>query len=270
MPRPPPILAGKDFAAPSVFEPENLLREARRQKNLPSASVPEICILDPDGDILRALCKTGRARRSAGWACYHTDLYEFEHAGERFGIIGCAVGASFAVLLAEQLFASGCRLLVSMTSAGQIVPQGPPPYFILIDRALRDEGTSYHYLAPADFAEADETLVKAAIRAFASENQPIYRGASWTTDAPFRETAAAIERCRARNILAVEMEAAALYAFAQACGRPILCFAHVTNQMAVFEGDFEKGEADGSAASLDVIATAARAWRGLDHRAETR
>src|SRR6266404_1437792 len=74
----PPILAGKDFAAPSVFQPENLLREARRQKNLPSAAVPEVCLLDPDGDIVRALAKTGRSCRSAGWACYHTDLYEFE------------------------------------------------------------------------------------------------------------------------------------------------------------------------------------------------
>ena len=49
-------------------------------------------------------------------------------------------------------------------------------------------------------------------------------------------------------------------------GKPVLCFAHVTNQMAVVEGDFEKGEADGSAASLEVIATVARAWRG-SHRA---
>jgi hypothetical protein len=59
------------------------------------------------------------------------------------------------------------------------------------------------------------------------------------------------------------MEAAALYAFAQMRRKPVLCFAHVTNQMAVVEGDFEKGEADGSAASLAVIAIAARAWRGL-------
>src|SRR5436305_9503537 len=161
---PPPILAGKDFTAPSVFEPANLLREARRQKNLPSAAVPEICLLDPDGDIVRTLIKAGRTRRSAGWACYHTELYEFEHGGERFGIIGCAVGASFAVLLAEQLFVSGCRFLVSMTSAGQIVEQGPPPYFILIDRALREEGTSYHYLPPAEFAEADEALVETAMQ----------------------------------------------------------------------------------------------------------
>ena len=75
---------------------------------------------------------------------------------------------------------------------------------------------------------------------------PVYRGASWTTDAPFRETAAAIEANRARDILAVEMEAAALYAFARARGKPVLCLAHVTNQMAVSSGDFEKGEADGA------------------------
>jgi len=262
----PPILAGKHFSAPSVFEPENLLREARRQKNLPSTEVPEICILDPDGDIVRTLCKAGRTRRSPDWACYHTELYEFEHAGELFGIIGCAVGASFAVLLAEQLFVSGCRLLISMTSAGQIVEHAPPPYFILIDRALRDEGTSYHYLPPAEFVVAEERLVEAAMEECSALAQPLHRGASWTTDAPFRETAAAIEDCRARNILAVEMEAAGLYAFAQARNKPILCFAHVTNQMAVDEGDFEKGEADGSIASLSVIAAAVRGWRRLVER----
>jgi len=259
----PPILMGKDFAAPSVFEPENLLREARRQRDLSSGKVPDICILDPDGDIVRALRNAGRTRRSPGWACYHTDLFEFEHGSEGFGIIGCAVGASFAVLLAEQLFASGCRFLVSMTSAGQIVEHAPPPYFVLIERALRDEGTSYHYLPPAEFAAADERLVDAAANALAASGQRVARGACWTTDAPFRETASAIQSCRARNILAVEMEAAGLYAFARARRRPVLCFAHVTNQMAVNEGDFEKGEADGSSGSLSVIATAAHAWRRL-------
>ncbi len=192
----PPILIGKDFAAPSIFEPENLLREARRQRGLASGKVPDICILDPDGDIVRALVKAGRTRHSQGWACYHTDLYEFEHSGEGFGIIGCAVGASFAVLVAEQLFASGCRFLVSMTSAGQIVEQASPPYFVLIDRALRDEGTSYHYLPPAEFVAADERLVEAAANALAASGRPVSRGACWTTDAPFRETAAAIELCR--------------------------------------------------------------------------
>ena len=65
-------------------------------------------------------------------------------AGQVVGIVGCAVGGPYAVLVAEQMFASGCRLLISVTSAGQIVGVREPPYFIMIDRALRDEGTSYH------------------------------------------------------------------------------------------------------------------------------
>jgi uridine phosphorylase len=260
----PPILAGKEFSAPSVFEPANLLREARRQKGLADATIPEVCILDPDGDMLRWLRRGGRASLSPAWACYHTDLYEFDCGPEHFGVIGCAVGASFAVLLAEQLFVSGCRFLISVTSAGQIVSRGATPYFVVIDRALRDEGTSYHYLPAAEFAEADPALVAAAMEALRQSENRIYCGATWTTDAPFRETAGAIEQCRARGILAVEMEAAALYAFAQVRQKPVLCLAHVTNQMAVEGGDFEKGDADGAVASMAVIAAVAQAWRGLD------
>src|SRR6266487_2985028 len=68
----------------------------------------------------------------------------------------------------------------------------------------------------------------------------MYAGASWTTDAPFRETEAMIEACRANGILAVEMEAAALYALAAAQQRDIICFAHVTNVMGQGAEDFEK------------------------------
>jgi uridine phosphorylase len=56
-------------------------------------------------------------------------------------------------LVAEELFACGCRVLISITSAGQIDAAGSTPYFVVIDRALRDEGTSYHYARPAAFAE---------------------------------------------------------------------------------------------------------------------
>ena len=256
---PPGILALKQYAAPSVFRPENLLREARRQRGLADEPVPAICALDPDGDIVRTLRAGGRSRRSTAWACYHTDMDVTEHAGVTIGIVGVAVGAPFAVLVAEQLFAAGCRLLVSVTSAGQITPIGPTPYFVLIDRALRDEGTSHHYLPPSVFVDADAALADRAFAALAALPIQVHRGTVWTTDAPYRETEAAIAAARAHGALAVEMEAAALYAFARARGRDVLCFAHVTNQMARSEGDFEKGEADGTRDALDVIATTARA-----------
>jgi len=263
----PPILSHKHYDAASTFKPENLLREARRQKGLPEAPVPEICILDPDGDMVRYLCNAGLAVRHPGWACYHTDLYIFREGGHEYGILGCIVGAAFAVLVAEELFASGCRFLVSMTSSGQILPVQAPPYFMVIDRALRDEGTSYHYLPPSDYSEAPVHLTLLAKEALTAAGIPIRSGATWTTDAPFRETEKAIEVAKNAGILAVEMEAAALYAFAKARDCAVLCFAHVTNQMGRIEGDFEKGVADGAKESLRVIALAVASWRAkrCDH-----
>jgi uridine phosphorylase len=257
------IVSGKSYKAPSVFRPEALLREARRQRQLPLVAVPEICMLDPDGDVVRHLKRSGASRTHEGWACYHTELLAFDLAGfGEVGIIGCAVGAPFAVLLAEQLFASGCRLLVSITSAGQITSIGPTPYFVLIDRALRDEGTSYHYLPPSTYAEGPDAtlLARVADRVRAPPAITLHRGTTWTTDAPYRETDVAISRARDLGALAVEMEAAALYAFSTATGHPVVCFAYVTNAMAQSEGDFEKGEADGAKATLAVVSAASRAW----------
>jgi uridine phosphorylase len=257
----PPILAGKHYGEASAFVPENLLREARRQKGLVDSSVPEICVLDPDGDIVRQCRAAGRAVRDPGWACYHTELHRVTDRGLELGLVPCAVGASFAVLVAEQLFASGCKLLISVTSSGQLVELRAPPYFILIEKALRDEGTSYHYLPPAEYAGAPPAVLAAMSGAFDGLRLPVMRGATWTTDAPFRETASAIAAMAAAGALAVEMEAAALYAFADARQKPVVCFAHVTNQMARMVGDFEKGEADGSVDALALIVSAAAAWR---------
>ncbi len=257
----PPILSDKHPAEAPVFRPENLLREGRRQRDLPKGEVPEICFLDPDGDIARWLIAQKQAKRSPYWACYHTELYVFELDGRQIGVIGNAVGASFAVLLAEQLFVSGCELLVSITSAGQIAEELETPCFVLIDKALRDEGTSYHYLRPSDYSPAPEAMLAKLAGAFEGLDFAVIEGASWTTDAPYRETESAIVANRARGVLAVEMEAAALYAFAAAHDRSVICFAHITNQMAQAGDDFEKGEADGALASLALLASVVKAVR---------
>src|ERR1700688_446324 len=250
----PPILDNKHTTMPSVFTPAALLREARRQKGHDALEVPQVCILDPDGDLVRQLRQTGAARRFTGWPCYHTELDTFELGGHYVGIVGRVVGASFAVLVAEELFASGCQLLVSLTSAGQITPSARPPYFVVIDRALRDEGTSYHYAPPEEVAKADPQLVAAAMHGLTARGLRAVVGASWTTDAPFRETAESIEAARAKGILAVEMEAAALYAFARSADARILCLAHVTNTMGQTGDDFEKGEADGTRDAMAALA----------------
>ena len=108
-----PILDHKHPDQPSVFDPANLLREARRQKAVPLGNVPEICILDPDGDLSRQLQDQG-ARRNPHWACYHTEMFALEMGSEIVGVVGCAAVASFGGLVAEQLFSTGCALRSSV------------------------------------------------------------------------------------------------------------------------------------------------------------
>ena len=256
----PPFATATDHDEPSVFQVENLLREARRQRHLGSTTVPTVCLLDPDGDVVRHLAPLGRATRRTDWACYHSEFWTTHHDGVEIGIVPCAVGAPYAVLVAEELAASGCRLLVSVTSAGTINPLGAPPYFVLIERAWRDEGTSHRYLAPGEWATIPEHLAAILDGAFDELGEPVHRGASWTTDAPFRETASAIERARAAGVHAVEMEAAALYAYAEARQRDVVCIAHVTNTMATDGDDFEKGHDNGTDRILRLVTAVAARW----------
>lgn len=247
------ILENKYYQEPSVFTPENLLREARRQKSIEQCQIPNVCILDPDGDLVEYLLRTGQAKLNKCWACYHTKLYTVTYKELEFGIVGCVVGSSFAVLVAEELFASGCQLLLSVTSAGIINPPQNNSRFILIDQTIRDEGTSYHYLSPNEDASIDYKLLKALLSSFNDSSLSVEIGTSWTTDAPFRETTSAIEFAKSKKVTCVEMEAAALYAFAKVKQKNVICFAHLTNTMAQSEGDFEKGEEMGSIDTLELI-----------------
>ena len=76
---------------------------------------------------------------------------------------------------------------------------------------------------------------------------------SWTTDAPYRETQSAIKEMKIKKVTCVEMESSALYAFAKAKNKDVICFAHLTNTMAQQKGDFEKGDDFGSLDTLKLV-----------------
>lgn len=247
------ILKNKAYKAPSVFLPENLLREARRQKNVQECNVPKICVLDPDGDLVDYYLKKGDIKKNNCWACYHSSLYTVNINEIEIGIIPCIVGASYAVLVAEQLFVSGCEYLISVTSAGIISPPITDKRFALITDAIRDEGTSYHYLPMETPSTIPQAIFNKLNQNLQDKTCPWFNAKSWTTDAPYRETKTAISAMKKENVTCVEMEAAALYAFAQAKNKNVICFAHLTNTMAQMEGDFEKGENFGSIDTMNLL-----------------
>lgn len=257
----PPILRGKAHQEASVFTAGNLLREARRQRRLSQVRVPAACLLDPDGDVIRHLAGRGAAAQQPSWACYHTRLWTTSWAGVKLGVVPFAVGGPFAVLVAEELAACGAELVISVSSAGRVVPLAALPYFVLIEKAWRDEGTSLHYQPAGQWSRLQPHLA-ARLAAVPHEfDGTMFTGASWTTDAPFRETPSAIAAAHAVGVHAVEMEAASLYAYAAACRQDVVCVAHVTNTMATQGDDFDKGEQDGTSRILSVAAAIATAVR---------
>lgn len=228
----------------AVFRPENLLERAAIMLGCTQGALPPCCVLDFDGELAPIAEQQFGATRSLAWPCFHTSLLCLEEDGFPMGLIAGTVGAPFAVLVAEQLIASGCRQIIGYSSSGAIAGWISLPCLVIPDRALRDEGTSYHYLPAAEWVEASGLLPGLLAKHAADCGLPVHRGATWTTDAPYRETQSQIDRHRSAGILTVEMEAAALMALARARDAEIASLLHVTNAFATSENDFHKGPAD--------------------------
>lgn len=229
---------------PAVFRPENLLARASEMMGKEQGRLPACCVLDFDGELAPVAVERFGAVPSPVWPCFHTTLLRLDQDGFCMGLIAGTVGAAFAVLIAEQLNASGCRNIIGYSSSGAVADWLRLPCLVVPDRVLRDEGTSYHYLPPARWVEARGSLGAVLARCAAQCGLPVHRGPTWTTDAPYRETQAQIEQHRADGVLTVEMEAAALMALSHVSGAEIASLLHVTNTFATTANDFDKGPAD--------------------------
>ncbi len=217
------------------------MEAVRTERTMESVDVPPICVLDFDGDLTDWLVQTGLARPYPGWACFHTTMYSFEVDGTECGIVARTIGGPYAVLVAEQLHVSGARVLLGLTSAGRVSPSLPMPSLVVATSAIRDEGTSYHYLAAADVVAAPARLAVNLYEGLQGLGLPVSQGLIWTTDAPYRETAEELTEHAANGALAVEMQAASLFAFAKARHADVGMVAHVTNAIDHTGEPFDKG-----------------------------
>ncbi len=226
---------------PSAFKAEALVAAVRAERRLQSQVVPRICILEFDGDLTDWLVKTGYARSYENWACFHTVMHAVDVDGNTYGIIARTIGGPYAVLIAEQLRASGAELVLGLTSAGRVSRSLPLPSLVVAQEAVRDEGTSYHYIAAGERVGANLGLVHELVEGMGTLGLPLSSGPVWTTDAPYRETQRQLDAHAAKGVLAVEMQAASLFAFSQATGMPAGVVALVSNAVDHMEDTFNKG-----------------------------
>lgn len=252
------------LSASSAFTAESLVSAVRAERSLPGEPVPRICILDFDGDLTDSLVADGRARVFDPWACFHTRMFALAVDGECCGIIARTIGGPFAVLVAEQLAVSGARLVLGLTSAGRVSPALPLPSLVVVTEAIRDEGTSYHYLEPTRTVSGPAEVSRALARELRSLELPVSCGLVWTTDAPYRETPDQLARHAQDGALAVEMQAASLFGFSAARSCPVGIVAHVTNAIDHNGTPFDKGPSDFSFCLLQAMVRAGRSY--LDRR----
>lgn len=149
------------------------------------------------------------------------NLWAIEYAGEPLALFYPGQGASLAAVTVERVLASGVGAIVACGGAGAVVPDLALGHVVVVDSAVRDEGTSYHYLPPSREVSAPEKVVT-VLRDVAHESRVPYTvGKSWTTDGFFRETPGRIKRRSDEGCIVVEAEAAALLAVGEFRDVPI-------------------------------------------------
>lgn len=194
----------------ALIEPGHL---AAPIEGLPSSAV--ICFF---AEVVDEVCGNGRAEVAAelGWEFPRHPLYVLEAGeGRRVAVFCPGVGAPLAASLFEDAVAHGCSNFVACGGAGALVPGLALGHVVVPDAAVRDEGTSYHYLPPSREVAADPDAVATAVSVLERHGVPHIVGKTWSTDAPYRETVARIARRRAEGCVTVEMEAAAFMAVAR-------------------------------------------------------
>ncbi|MCC6264364.1 MAG: nucleoside phosphorylase [Bryobacterales bacterium] len=236
-----PLLGTHALGEESAFRPEDLLAAVRKLRGLPEHGVPPICILEFDGDLTDSLASSGELRPFESWACFHTAMFAGDLDGTQWGMVPRTIGGPYAVLVAEQLWAAGAKLIVGLSSAGRVSPQLPLPSLVVATSAIRDEGTSLHYLAPSAAVPCPSGVTGALSTELEATGWHVESGTVWTTDAPYRETLSQLRHWAAQGVLAVEMQAASLFAFGAAAGAQVALVAVVSNAVDHAGDSFDTG-----------------------------
>lgn len=170
-------------------------------------------------------------------------VFEVEVEGRRLAIAQAGVGGPLAAGWLEELIALGGRAFVVAGGAGVLVPDLAMGHIVIPTAAIRDEGTSYHYLPASREVEPTADALSAIVGTLEARGVPYVSGKTWTTDAFYRETRGKVARRVADGCLTVEMEAAAFFAVAR--------FRGVSFGQMLYAGDDLSGEAWDSRAWLN-------------------
>lgn len=200
----------------ALYGPRDIVDYRKRIGRMPDMESPDGILFCLERGLPWRLRRRIPVRRAGGM---NGDLFTLKRRQGRVGIMtGFGGGSPMTVELAEEFAAMGVKRMILMTWGGLLQSNLKAGDIIVVDRAIRDEGASYHYLPPAKFVEADTLLTEKLISAIHARGGLCIRGTTWTTDAPYRETCEEIQQYQSENVKTVEMESAGLFTVGQVRG----------------------------------------------------
>lgn len=202
-----PILEFDD-AKEAFIEPSRLIKPI---------DIPERCVLPIYFRVIQKLVAASRLTQVTAikTAMGPIPVYKMMHGDTSLTVVHPGLSAPFAAAVLEELIAFGCRKFIACGSAGVLDRSLASGTVVVPSAAVRDEGTSYHYLKPSREVTADPKVVQAIAATLRSHGITHRVGKTWTTDAFYRETPRRISNRKAEGCLTVEMECAAFLAVAQ-------------------------------------------------------
>jgi uridine phosphorylase len=201
----------RKHASPAIVRPEHFLAYLDRLGERPDSSPATVVLAFSPRAVDRAVERWG-ARPVRG----HSRVFTIGRGARSIGLVEPrGIGGPSLSVTVEELAASGARRFIAVGFAGAVRADLDAGSYVVCTRALRDEGTSYHYARPSRWARPSPVLTRAIGAALSARDVSFRRGASWTIDAPYRETVDELRSVRRAGILTVEMEASALFAIAR-------------------------------------------------------
>lgn len=197
-------------------------------------TLPEHCVLCFFNEVIGSVCTPEHRAHYTGSEIGQNPVYVIEHMGKRLTVLHPGVGAPLAAAFLEEAIAWGCRKFIACGGAGVLNRELAVGHLVVPTSAIRDEGTSYHYLPPSREVAPSPEAVTAIQQTLDAASVPYVTSKTWTTDAIYRETPAKVARRRDEGCVTVEMEAAAFFAVAQ--------FRGITFGQILYGGDDVSGD----------------------------
>lgn len=197
-----------DCQREAIIEPAALIKRI---------DLPEHCVMPIYGSLLERLEAEGRLEKihELYTSLVPIDVSKLEFEGGYVTIAHPGLGAPFAAAIMEELVALGCRKFVACGSAGVLKSELQRGAIVIPSSAVRDEGTSYHYLTPSQEIDVDPEVVRRLESVLQKHHINYEIGKTWTTDAFYRETKGKVSKRKSEECITVEMECSAFLAVAQ-------------------------------------------------------